>query len=118
MENIKHDISNGQQLSEEGIKKILINKYERNPLARRICIEYHGSLCKICGFDFNKAYGEIGKGFIHVHHIKPISEINQKYILDPIHDLIPICPNCHAMIHRGKTAISIDTLKLAMNNLQ
>jgi len=84
----------------EGAKKIVeVNAYERNPVARAKCIEYHGCCCKICGIDFEKAYGDFAKGFIHVHHIKPIHEIGEEYEVDPINDLIPVCPNCHAMLH-------------------
>lgn len=87
----------------EGAKKtISVNVYERDPHARRLCISHHGASCSVCGFDFGKVYGEIGNGFIHVHHLKPLSEIKRKYKVDPISDLRPVCPNCHAMIHRDK----------------
>ena len=96
----------------EGWKKqVTVNAFERNPKARQKCIDAHGVKCKICGFDFEKFYGDIGKNFIHVHHIKPLSEINDKYEVDPINDLIPVCPNCHAMIHRKIPAYNIDEVK-------
>lgn len=64
----------------EGLKKqITVNKYERCSIARAKCIEHHGLSCKICGFDFEHFYGEAGKGFIHVHHIKPLHSINRSY---------------------------------------
>lgn len=86
----------------EGVKeKVVINRYERNPRARKECIDYYGYDCSICGLNFEKEYGELGKGFIHVHHIVPLSEIDEEYVVDPVKDLIPVCPNCHAMIHRG-----------------
>ncbi len=98
----------------EGIKKqITVNKYERSSLARAKCVEFHGHNCQICGFDFEKIYGVLGKEFIHVHHIKPIHTIGSKYKIDYVKDLIPVCPNCHAMLHRkhnGKES-SIDELK-------
>ncbi|MEH0868059.1 HNH endonuclease [Phytobacter diazotrophicus] len=64
-----------------------------------------------CGFNFEKFYGEHGKGFIHVHHIKPIHTLGDNYNVDPISDLIPLCPNCHSMIHRGSKVLTLDTLK-------
>jgi 5-methylcytosine-specific restriction protein A len=82
------------------IKTVRVNRYERNKEARDKCIEYHGKKCSICGFDFEKVYGELGKGFIHVHHIKPLSEIDKEYKVDYKKDLIPVCPNCHAMLHK------------------
>lgn len=87
----------------EGAKILItVNRYERNSEARRLCIKVHGCKCAVCGFDFEKMYGAIGKGFIHVHHLKPIAEIGREYKLNPEKELVPVCPNCHAMLHRGK----------------
>lgn len=85
----------------EGVKKqVTVNKYERSSLARSKCIEYHGTTCKVCSMNFEEVYGEIGKGFIHVHHLIPISQIGKEYKVDYKKDLIPVCPNCHAMLHK------------------
>ena len=80
--------------------KVLSTKYERNPKARELCLEYRGYSCVICNFNFEHVYGEIGKKFIHVHHIKPLYTINETYQVDPIKDLVPVCPNCHSMLHK------------------
>ncbi|HHO0788469.1 HNH endonuclease [Aeromonas allosaccharophila] len=61
--------------------------------------------------DFGEKYGELGKGFIHVHHMMPLSEIGEEYVVDPIKDLIPVCPNCHAMLHRRNPPLTIDDLR-------
>jgi 5-methylcytosine-specific restriction enzyme A len=87
-------------LLEGASSQIVINKYERNPLARRMCIEQKGYGCTICAFDFYRKYGPIGKNYIHVHHLIPLAEKNAEYLLNPDTDLIPICPNCHVMIHK------------------
>lgn len=85
----------------EGLKKqISVNKYERSALARARCIEAHGCVCKVCSFSFEEKYGELGKEFIHVHHVTPIHTIGENYKIDFIKDLVPVCPNCHAMLHR------------------
>ncbi|WP_309603585.1 HNH endonuclease [Klebsiella pneumoniae] len=60
---------------------------------------------------FEKVYGEHGKGFIHVHHIKPLHTVGDNYVVNPIEDMVPLCPNCHAMIHRGSEVLSVDGLK-------
>ena len=78
------------------------HKYERNPKAREACIKANGTACKICGIDFGKIYGPEFAGRIEVHHIVPISQIGHAYEIDPVKDLIPICPNCHAAIHSKK----------------
>ena len=104
-----------EEIFEGGVKQVLINAYERNPEARRKCIEYYGTTCQICGFDFEKIYGKVGKDFIHVHHLKQISEIGKTYQIDPIRDLRPVCPNCHAIIHKRKPPYSIDEVKKFLN---
>ena len=104
----------------EGSKiQITVNDYERNSKARQECIKHYGTKCFICDFNFEKTYGEIGKNFIHVHHVKQLSEINEEYKVNPIQDLRPVCPNCHAMIHKRKPAYSIEEIKslLVKNDL-
>lgn len=97
-ENIPQEIS--EEYAESGVgKKILVNKYERNPVARRKCIDKYGSSCLICGFNAATMYGEDFEGRIEVHHIVPINEIKQDYRVDPVRDLMPVCPNCHMMLH-------------------
>ncbi len=92
--------------------QITTNIYERNPLARKECIESFGWLCSVCGFNFEKIYGTLGKDFIHVHHLNPLAEISEPHLINPINDLRPICPNCHAMIHRYKDkTLTIKELK-------
>ena len=98
-------------LLEGNLKTIIVNAFERNPIARKQCLEFYGTSCLCCDFDFYKTYGVIGQNYIHVHHIIPISKIRKNYQVDPIKDLIPLCANCHAMIHRTTPALSIDKLK-------
>lgn len=110
------------ELSEEIVKKnryiegaflsVLVNRYERNPKARQKCIDYHGCKCDICGFDFGQTYGEIGKNYIEVHHKVPLNEIKEQYEVDPINDLIPVCSNCHSIIHRKTPSLAVEELKL------
>lgn len=98
------------------VKKILVNTYERNPVARKCCIDYHGCSCKVCGFNFEDIYGTLGRGFIHVHHIIDISTVGNEYSVDPITDLAPVCPNCHAMLHKKKPAYTIEELRGILYN--
>lgn len=96
----------------EGMKKtVTVNIYERNRDARKKCIEHYGIQCVVCGFDFEKVYGEIGKGIIHVHHLTQLSDIGQGYEVDPLKDLRPVCPNCHTMLHKRTPPYTIDELK-------
>lgn len=97
-------------------KKVYVNSYERNALARLKCIQHHGASCCICGFHFVSFYGELARGkdsnsYIHVHHLNQLSSIGAEYKVDPIKDLRPVCPNCHAMLHVGKNPVSIEDLE-------
>jgi len=85
--------------------------YERNPIYREKAIEIHGLGCMACGFDFERIYGERGKGYIHVHHNKPVSESGPTKI-NPMTDMSVLCANCHAMVHRRKKdTLSVDDLR-------
>jgi 5-methylcytosine-specific restriction protein A len=85
----------------DAVGTIDVNRYERNPDAHRVCLAFHGTACAACGFSFEAAYGDIGAGVMDVHHIVPPSMLEGGYQLDPVADLVPLCPNCHAMVHRG-----------------
>lgn len=73
--------------------------YERDPAARAACLRHYGAVCQICGFDAAKVYGAEFAGLIRVHHITPLAETAGAHAVDPIRDLIPVCPNCHMILH-------------------
>lgn len=99
-------------LVEGAMKDIISNKYERNLKARSRCIAYYGTACQVCGFDFGAVYGEEFAGKIEVHHRKPLYEIKENYVVNPIKDLIPVCPNCHLVLHSKKNGVyTIEELK-------
>lgn len=97
--------------SEGKLEKVFVNRFERNREAREKCIEHYGDSCAACGFNFGKFYGDKAKGFIHVHHRKRISEIGQEYQVSPKEDLIPLCANCHSVVHLSDPMMSIEELK-------
>ena len=101
----------GEPLTDGSPKSASVTVYERNPIARQQCIAHYGSDCYACGFSFGSAYGESADGYIHVHHLKPISAKHGKRSVDPIRDLRPICPNCHAVVHLQNPPLSIVELK-------
>ncbi|MCQ1537303.1 HNH endonuclease [Methanosarcina sp. KYL-1] len=87
------------------IRVCYTTQYERNSINRRNAITIHGTVCQACGFDFEKTYGEIGKGYIEVHHIKPLSEEKCDVEINPETDLICVCANCHRIIHKRKDKV-------------
>jgi 5-methylcytosine-specific restriction protein A len=98
--------------SEGKKKQVFTTIYERRPELREQAVSIHGYSCVACGFNFKNFYGEWGEGFIHIHHIKPISEKGGENLqVDPKTDLAPLCPNCHSMVHRKKSeTLSIEKL--------
>jgi hypothetical protein len=95
------EVQEGSAYREGSVQRILVNRYERDPQAREDCIKHYGPTCVVCGFNFGAVYGPLAEGFIHVHHVKSLSEIGEEYVVDPVADLRPVCPNCHAVLHLG-----------------
>ena len=87
-------------LSEGAVTQVVFNKHERNPALRQLCLKHFGTTCQACGMNFEAVYGAIGKGYVEVHHLSPISQTDGEHAVDPTKDLVPLCANCHAMIHR------------------
>lgn len=112
LENIiPEEIGSPEKYIEGASKVISVNSYERNLSAREKCIEHYGYKCAICSFDFEMFYGSIGKNYIHVHHVVPLAVIKREYVMNPIKDLIPVCPNCHAIIHKTRPALTVEQLR-------
>jgi 5-methylcytosine-specific restriction protein A len=105
------ELPTGRRYREGAVSKVQVNRYERDSAARRACLAKHGTRCQVCGLRFDERYGEIGKDFIHVHHLKPLAAMRKEYELDPQTDLRPVCPNCHAMLHTSEPPLSISELK-------
>jgi 5-methylcytosine-specific restriction protein A len=109
---LPEELPPGESLFEGARRTMTINAYERNPDARARCLRRWGTACIVCEFDFGGVYGPEYEGYIHVHHLVPLSQISRSYIVDPEKDLRPVCPNCHAAIHRDPVApVSIEDLK-------
>ncbi|KDN59697.1 HNH endonuclease [Exiguobacterium sp. AB2] len=92
-------------------------RYEREASNRKRAIEIHGVNCIVCDFNFEAAYGERGKDYIEIHHLKPLSTLKEPMRVDAETDLVPVCSNCHRMIHRrAEQVLSPDQLRQLMNN--
>jgi 5-methylcytosine-specific restriction protein A len=85
----------------DAVARIEANRYERDADARRICLAFHGTSCAACGFSFEVSYGNAAVNAIEVHHLVPPAMLQGRYGLDPVADLVPLCPNCHAVAHLG-----------------
>ncbi|WP_299948311.1 HNH endonuclease [uncultured Microbulbifer sp.] len=113
-----NDTENTLESSSEGKASTrFVTTYERDPKYRKQAIAIHGASCAACDFNFGEFYGEYAEGYIHIHHITPVSEFESPRKIDPETDLIPLCANCHSVVHRrkGKT-LSISELEVLLKN--
>lgn len=85
--------------------------YERNPRLRAEALQIHGTRCSACGFDFSKTYGRHGEGYIEIHHLRPVSSYGGDTAVNPKTDLIPLCSNCHRMVHRKEEVLTLEALR-------
>jgi 5-methylcytosine-specific restriction protein A len=115
---LPEEVHNPQSYSEGASVTVSINTYERSAGARAACVAHHGYDCVVCGFNFAKTYGKVGENYIHVHHVVPLSEVDAEYEVDPILDLVPVCPNCHAIIHRTRPALAVEQLRSHLNSIR
>ena len=114
---IPEELTDSDRFIEGSVRKISVNAYERSPQARRACIQHHGTDCIVCGFNFAEVYGAYAEGVIHIHHLTPISALKGEKEVDPVTDLVPVCPNCHTVIHlRGECLSIIEMRSLIAKN--
>jgi 5-methylcytosine-specific restriction protein A len=100
-----------QTFPEGSLERVEVNRYERDRRARKACLNHWGHRCAVCEFSFEDRYGPLGEDYIHVHHTVELSLAPPDYQVDPIADLRPVCPNCHAMLHRTRPAMTVEELK-------
>ncbi len=86
-------------------------RYERDRRNRAAAIAIWGCKCQACGLDFGDRYGNAAAGFIQVHHTTPVSVLGPDTIVDPAHDLVPLCPNCHAVAHRREPPFTVQEIR-------
>ncbi len=91
--------------------RVTASRYERDRRNRAAAIAIHGVRCRGCGLDFGERYGTLARGFIEIHHVTPVSRIGGGYIIDPARDLVPLCSNCHSVVHRQDPPLTIDDLQ-------
>jgi 5-methylcytosine-specific restriction endonuclease McrA len=109
-EALPEELSEGSYLEGQGVQ-IVVNRYERDAPARAACLNHFGYLCQICKVDLSTVYGPIAAGLVHVHHLRPLSQIAGEYEVRPEQDLIPVCPNCHAVVHRHDPPLTPDEVR-------
>ena len=108
---LPEELPAGVRFVEGAQKMVMVNAYERDPGARAACLETHGYACAVCDVRLEDRYGEIARRFIHVHHVTPIAKIGKAYEVDAVKDLRPVCPNCHAILHREDPPLTIEAAR-------
>lgn len=110
------EVDSSEPFYEGAVRRIVVNAYERNSEAREKCIIHYGCHCAVCGIILANKYGEAAEGLIHVHHIIQLAEIKTQYQVDPVEDLRPVCPTCHAVIHTRRPAFTIEEVQEMIRN--
>lgn len=99
----------------EGLSRtVTVNRWERSAKARLACIEAHGTSCACCGISFARTYGDDFTGLIHVHHLVRGADLLGEREINPADDLVPVCPNCHAVIHYGGENRPLEAVRTAL----
>ena len=96
---------------EGGRIQVIMSRHERDPKARTACLNHYGTTCTVCSMSFGNRYGALAEGIIHVHHLNPFHGTDEQREVDPVKDLRPVCPNCHAVLHRQRPPYSIEEVK-------
>jgi len=109
----EHSLNSVDGDIEGGECELVATRYERSTLNRKMCIAHFGCKCQVCGLDLIEVYGVVAEGFIHVHHIEKLADGGEK-VIDPIKDLIPVCPNCHGIMHRSDPPLKPEELKMVL----
>ena len=100
--------------AEGGTQEIILELQKRDPKLKALAIEKYGLTCQVCNFDFAKFYGELGSGYIEMHHLVPLG-VTKEERMSTVDDVAIVCPNCHRVLHRnGKEPFSIEQLKAAI----
>ena len=114
IERNHREIHDSEHYPEGSSISVQVNRYERDPRNRAAALSIHGFVCKVCNLLMSDIYGDVASGFIEVHHTKPISELGNDYLIDPEKDLLPLCPNCHSIVHRKNPPYTLNELKKIM----
>jgi 5-methylcytosine-specific restriction protein A len=100
----------------EGEQQVVLNRHRarerwlRDEKIAQVKAENNGRLpCEVCGFDFLRTYGELGRDYAQVHHLKPLAD-RAKPSQTLLADLAVLCANCHVMVHRYGGNLPLDSL--------
>lgn len=106
-----HEAEELEGYPEGAVQAVEVNRYERDRRNRAAALAIHGSACLACCMDFGRTYGPHAHGYIEIHHVVPVSQLGSDYVIDPKEDLVPLCPNCHAVAHRKNPPFTVDEIK-------
>lgn len=101
----------GTLFVEGSTKDVVMQLHERSSKARQACLAHYGYNCFVCGENLRLRYSGLPMELIHIHHEIPLSSVVGANTVDPINDMKPLCPNCHAVAHARSTPYSVAELK-------
>ena len=113
--------ANGHEVPEGAKSRVEVNRYERDRNARQKCLDHFDYTCQVCDLRFEDRYGEFAREYMQVHHKVLLSQIadHENYKVNPLTDLVAVCPNCHAMLHHHPDKpCTVEKLKQEMDRAQ
>ena len=113
----KHAVTAAELIYEGERLEVTLTLYERDPRARKLCLAHYGERCSVCDLSFEKRYGPVGKGFMHLHHLEALASAGASIVIDPVRNLRPVCPNCHVMLHRNIPPLTIEVLRAMLRTV-
>jgi len=89
----------------------------RDRRLKQEAVRSRGDTCEVCGFDFADVYGEMGKGYIEIHHLRPLSQVKGRRVSVSVEGVALVCPDCHRMLHRkGVQPLPLEELRKVVAN--
>jgi HNH endonuclease len=105
------DVQATSSYREGAVVRVETDRFERDKRARAACLAHFGRACQACGLAFADRYGPDTADLIHVHHIVPLSQTRREHSPNPVRHMVPVCPNCHFVIHRNNPPKSISAVR-------
>jgi len=96
----------------EGRRRLVLHlQRERNQTVVRNKKKQAASFdCEVCGFSFGRAYGRAASDYCEVHHLLPLSDVEDR-TRTRIDDLAILCANCHRVVHLQNPPYTLNQVK-------
>ncbi|ONI41703.1 hypothetical protein AN640_07780 [Candidatus Epulonipiscium fishelsonii] len=110
-EKIDNIIEKANSISSFKEEKVEIEKIKIWEDLKTVCLDYYGAICEVCGIDYGYTYGNQFERYIDIHNLKSTHKEDDNLDINPEEDLVPVCHNCHFIMHTKQPCYTIDEMK-------